>query len=383
MEPLAVYLLPKGSVPGIGPEKGRVVTNGIATFKDSFGSTRYVSYLQGKAISVLQVVSRDKKHAIIANVYTLPEYRRQGFAEKLLRKARQDFFQVVHAAENHLSPEGKAFRTSVRDPNKMANTKKRARRGLSRQRRDYVRHQGKKYQSGMDVTEIAKGIRKDIQHEVHNGRLPRAKYTVRTSRYSMGRSVDVKISDIKIPGAKTLRLFNEARLRWDKEHPYSPMPYPMTIYSKQALDFLNAVEGIVDAYKKSETESQSDYYNTNFHSSVEFDGAWRAKIREAQEQQLTRGPAVQRDKRAPVFRRDPASRGTSPQKSIKVWAGRGADVDSVWHNANKTIAIVKSVHTPPRFVVFTRPAKGMQFLRADDATTLAGAKKKAANLRRF
>ena len=73
--------------------------------------------------------------------------------------------------------------------------------------------------------------------------------------------------------------------------------------------------------------------------------------------------------------RDPA------YKPIKIWYGRGDAVDSTWHNDNETVAIAgPSLHNPPRFVIFTRPSKGMQFLPAGHAPSLAGAKRKADKL---
>ena len=64
----------------------------------------------------LQVVSRDGKSASIANVYTDPAHRKQGYAKKLLLRARKDFRSVVHASEGNISDEGKAWRAAVDAP---------------------------------------------------------------------------------------------------------------------------------------------------------------------------------------------------------------------------------------------------------------------------
>ena len=77
--------------------------------------------------------------------------------------------------------------------------------------------------------------------------------------------------------------------------------------------------------------------------------------------------------------RDPA-----PYKPIKIWFGRGHndEVDSVWHNEDETIAIAgPSLHNPPRFVIFTRPSKGMQFLSVGHAASLAAAIRRIASKR--
>jgi ribosomal protein S18 acetylase RimI-like enzyme len=112
---LEVYLNEPGKVPGIGPEKGRKPPgDGISKFVSPHGSTRYVAYVGGAPVAALQVVSRDKKNAVIANVYTSPEARRQGWASKLLAAARKDFKSVGHAAEEDISDEGKKWRDRVR-----------------------------------------------------------------------------------------------------------------------------------------------------------------------------------------------------------------------------------------------------------------------------
>jgi len=105
-------LLPPGATAEIGPEKGRSVTDGIAKYVSPHGSYRYVLYISGQAVSALQVMSRDKKSAQVANVFTAPEFRRQGQAAKLLARARKDFRTVNHS--RNLSEEGRAWSQAVR-----------------------------------------------------------------------------------------------------------------------------------------------------------------------------------------------------------------------------------------------------------------------------
>jgi GNAT superfamily N-acetyltransferase len=101
---LSMYLTPKGKVPTIGPETGRKVANGIARYVSPHGSVRYVSYVEGQPVSVLQVVSMDGKTAKVANVFTEIEYRRKGLAAKLMKRARKDFAKVEHS--EHLTASG-------------------------------------------------------------------------------------------------------------------------------------------------------------------------------------------------------------------------------------------------------------------------------------
>ena len=103
------FLNARSLAPGIGIETGKPPKsgNGIARYQSKHGSTRYVLYVDGRAVSVLQVVSRDGKSALVANVYTDPEYRRQGLASVLLKRAERDFKSVSHAKESMLSDDAK------------------------------------------------------------------------------------------------------------------------------------------------------------------------------------------------------------------------------------------------------------------------------------
>jgi GNAT superfamily N-acetyltransferase len=108
-EYLAVYLGDPGTVPGIGLERGKKPTSGIARYKSPHGSVRYVWYEHGVPFAALQVVTRDGKHTVIANVYTVPSHRRGGLAAALLARARSDFQTVEHAGEAHLSAAARAW----------------------------------------------------------------------------------------------------------------------------------------------------------------------------------------------------------------------------------------------------------------------------------
>jgi len=112
-EYLAIYLGDPGTVPGIGPERGKKPMSGIGSYKSPHGSVRYVWYEHGKPLAGLQVVTRDGRRAVIANVYTAPTHKRKGLATALLAKARRDFQTVEHAGEEHLSAEGRAWREKL------------------------------------------------------------------------------------------------------------------------------------------------------------------------------------------------------------------------------------------------------------------------------
>jgi GNAT superfamily N-acetyltransferase len=110
------FLAPLGKVACIGPERRLARrTSPCGTVVETYvcpnGSTRYVATIDGVACGVLQIVSRDRRKGLVANVYVVPERRRQGMASMLLAMARTDFATVVHSTS--LSPAGAAFAKAV------------------------------------------------------------------------------------------------------------------------------------------------------------------------------------------------------------------------------------------------------------------------------
>ena len=108
-EPNLSYLLgPKGTIRAIGHEDGPdPPRDGIARYRSPEGSYRYVYYVRGEPVSALQVMTRDKKHARVANAWTAPRARRHGYASKLLQQARRDFKTVEHSDDQ--SPDAVAW----------------------------------------------------------------------------------------------------------------------------------------------------------------------------------------------------------------------------------------------------------------------------------
>lgn len=114
-EPDLQYLLgPAGSIPQIGPERQvGDPKSGSFKFLSPHGSYRYVQYVDGKPASALQIVSRDGINGQVANIYTLPEYRKQGLARGLLDRARMGFEKITHSRD--LSTLGAIWKVKVED----------------------------------------------------------------------------------------------------------------------------------------------------------------------------------------------------------------------------------------------------------------------------
>lgn len=130
---MRALLAPRGKYPGVGPEKGprHPPHNGIARYVDPHGSHRYVLYHGGDAASVLQVMGQRGGVGTIANVYTEPAHRGMGHAGELLKRARRDFAEVRHAAEEHLSEAGRGWRAKVERHRRGGNPRKKGRRTMS------------------------------------------------------------------------------------------------------------------------------------------------------------------------------------------------------------------------------------------------------------
>ena len=115
-EPDLSYLLaPSGRTRAIGHEDGpEPPTDGIARYRSPHGSYRYVYYVDGVAVSALQVMTRDKRYGRVANVWTAPQARRHGYATALLQQARRDLKTVEHSDD--LSTDAVAWVGRVGEP---------------------------------------------------------------------------------------------------------------------------------------------------------------------------------------------------------------------------------------------------------------------------
>lgn len=110
---LSYLLAGPGQVPQIGQEKGYpdFTKNGSVKYVSPHGSYRYLYFVDGKPVSALQVVSRDGKTATVANVYTLPEHRKKGYAAELFERAKQGFEKLTHSKD--LSTAGSLWASKV------------------------------------------------------------------------------------------------------------------------------------------------------------------------------------------------------------------------------------------------------------------------------
>ena len=126
---------------------------------------------------------------------------------------------------------------------------------------------------GLDTAGVAKRIREDIALDVREGRLPRATYSVRTERFSMGSSITLKASGFDFPvlNADAFHVVG----RWvelDRARNLSRL----TDEARRVERTLNA---IVDGYHWDRSDPMTDYSNVRFYRHVDVEpkaGEWEA-----------------------------------------------------------------------------------------------------------
>lgn len=89
------YLLQPQAGNRTGREKPKKISNDITVYTDPNGSYRFVKLIDMMPVAAVQVMSKDGKNGLVANVFTLPQHRRQGHARQLLDVARQIFQNIT------------------------------------------------------------------------------------------------------------------------------------------------------------------------------------------------------------------------------------------------------------------------------------------------
>jgi hypothetical protein len=120
---------------------------------------------------------------------------------------------------------------------------------------------------GLDTTKIAARIRDEIKEAVKAGTLPKAKYSVRTDKYSMGSSISVEASALPFPVLNPDAFYvrpGETFLSYDSEHFRSRL-------TPDAQRVERVLNEIVNAYHWDKSDSSTDYYNERFARYVKVD----------------------------------------------------------------------------------------------------------------
>jgi len=116
-----------------------------------------------------------------------------------------------------------------------------------------------------DTAALAKLIREDIKAEIAAKRLPPAKYSVTTDKYSMGSSITVVASKLPFP------VLNEAAFHLSKWGAEFDSDRFRSRYTPEAETLQKKLEAIVGAYHWDRSDPQTDYFHSRFHKDVRLD----------------------------------------------------------------------------------------------------------------
>jgi hypothetical protein len=130
------------------------------------------------------------------------------------------------------------------------------------------KYAGAKYQQGRDTAEIAKMFRADVKAAIKAGELPTGlDLGVRVQRYAGGSSINVTIK--ACPG---LQVSNPGHVLAQEAIPYVFVEDIRIrfIHTEAARALMAKLEGMLEAYNRSEVDTQTDYFNVKFYGHVTF-----------------------------------------------------------------------------------------------------------------
>ena len=124
---------------------------------------------------------------------------------------------------------------------------------------------GSKYDRDVDVKEIAKRLRTEIKEAVKKGELPQGKYSVTIDRYSMGQSIDIRITELEGP------IMNPGY-----DH-MSSDPELRYFYAPKVRVAIEKLREMKEAYNRDNSDIMTDYFDVKFYGSVDVDYRLLAK----------------------------------------------------------------------------------------------------------
>lgn len=131
---------------------------------------------------------------------------------------------------------------------------------------DYSIQYGSKYDETLDVAEIAKRVRADLKAFIKAGTIPKGKYSVTIERFSGGCSLRVRLSQLISPHL----MLNPERVKFEQDNPHA-VSGSLPQFTPAGKALLEKVEAVVNAYNFDGSDTNFDYWNMNFYSSVAFE----------------------------------------------------------------------------------------------------------------
>jgi hypothetical protein len=124
----------------------------------------------------------------------------------------------------------------------------------------------------LDLKDIAFRIKKEIL-----AKHPDIKVSVKTDHYSMGCSIDIYVTSY--PDKILYRMMDQQFKDKYGDLPFDQVPKWVWSYRTlpKALELLEDIQRIANQYRYDDSDSQIDYFSTNFHCVPEFSYELRRK----------------------------------------------------------------------------------------------------------
>jgi len=137
---------------------------------------------------------------------------------------------------------------------------------------------GSKYDKSLDIAAIAKRVRADIKEAVKAKALPAGKYGVTISRYSGGRSLNVKVRGLP----EGFVLLNPERVKREAANPHEFIPDShCPRYTAEGKAMLTLLERIASAYNYDRSDTMTDFFSVNYYCHVDVDWELEKRLRES------------------------------------------------------------------------------------------------------
>lgn len=122
----------------------------------------------------------------------------------------------------------------------------------------------------LSVVEIAKLIRAELKYK-----FPQYKFSVSSELFAGGCAINAYIK-----GGLDSSIFTPEFKDWLKNDGHNPLPRGHHEYNEKTLALIKTIEAIVNKYNYDDSDSQIDYFSTNFYSHVGIHWEYNSELRE-------------------------------------------------------------------------------------------------------
>ena len=137
---------------------------------------------------------------------------------------------------------------------------------------------GEKFERDLNVSDIAKRIRKEILAKKKAGEFPKGlKTSVRIQRYSGGQSLNITVKDFGFAptNPEYVEFREQAGSDWHLTGIHGQAPER---YNEKATKILGELKEMRTAYNRDNSDIMVDYFDVNFYGSVEVDWEYAREL---------------------------------------------------------------------------------------------------------